>query len=145
MATPSSCVRLSAVTAVEVVRTVLKRAGMMDVDGLAELLADEVVVALPYAPDGYARAHAGKEAAVRFQRAAARDFTSFSMTVDRVLATTDPHVVVAEYRSDGVAARTRRRYQNRYVTIFELDADNRVRRWTEYYDPAAVIAAFQSD
>jgi ketosteroid isomerase-like protein len=127
---------------VAVVRRVLELAGAMDVETLAELLADDIVMELPYAPAGYAARHDGKTAVMRFQRAAAREFSSFSMVVDRVLATTEPRVVVAEHHSDGVAARTGRRYQNRYATIFELDADRRIRRWTEYYDPAAVIAAF---
>lgn len=114
----------------------------MDVDALAALLADDVVMELPYAPDGYGKEHRGKDAVVRFQRAAARSFSQFAMTVDRILATVDPLVVVAEHHGEGVAATTGRPYRNRYVTIFELDQDGRVRRWTEHYDPAAVTAAF---
>ncbi len=129
-------------TAVELVRELLALSGAMDVDGLAAHLADAVVMTLPYAPDDYAREHVGKAAVVKFQRAAARSFSSFSMTTDRVIETTDPNVVVAEHHSDGIAATTGRPYRNRYVTIFELDDSGLVRRWTEYYDPIAVQTAF---
>src|SRR3954471_16837635 len=64
--------------AAAVVRSVLELAGRMDVDGLAAHLADDVVMELPYAPDGYPKLHDGKAAVMRFQRAAARDFTTFS-------------------------------------------------------------------
>lgn len=127
---------------VAVVAEVLRLAGTMDVDALAEHLADDVVMELPYAPDGYAREHVGKAAVAKFQRAAARSFAQFTMSVDRIHATTDPRVVVAEHRSDGVAVPTGRPYRNRYVTIFELDDAGRIRRWIEHYDPAAVRSAF---
>lgn len=124
------------------VAEVLRLAGTMDLDALAARLADDVVMELPFAPAGYARQHRGREAVVRFQRAAARSFSTFAMTVDRILLTAAPHVVVAEHHSDGVAATTGRPYRNRYVTIFELDGDGLVRRWTEYYDPTVVSGAF---
>jgi ketosteroid isomerase-like protein len=40
------------------------------------------------------------------------------------------------------AATAGREYRNRYVTIFELDADGLVTGWCEYYDPDAVRAPF---
>ncbi len=128
--------------AVVVVREVLRLAASMHVDSLAAHLADDVVMELPFAPPGFAREHHGKEAVVRFQQLAARSFSSFMMTTDRVLATVDAHVVLAEHHSDGIAARSGRPYQNRYVTIFTLDDAGRIRRWTEYYDPDAVRSAF---
>jgi ketosteroid isomerase-like protein len=59
-----------------------------------------------------------------------------------VHVTDDERVVVAEYRSHGVVAGSDRTYRNRYVTVFELDPGGRIRRWREFYDPAAVQAAF---
>jgi len=131
-----------AVDAVDVVGEVLRLAGTMDIDALGAHLADDVLMELPFAPQGFARAHAGKEAVVRFQRAAARSFSSFTMTTDRLLATEDPRVVIAEHHSEGRAAQSGRAYRNRYVTIFELDDHFRITRWTEYYDPSVVAAAF---
>ena len=127
-----------------VVREVLRLAGTMDVEALGMHLADDVVMSLPYAPEGYAREHVGKPAVVRFQRAAARSFSSFAMHVDRVISTSDPRVFVAEHHSEGVAALTGRPYRNRYVTIFELDDAARITRWIEYYDPTVVTAAFST-
>jgi ketosteroid isomerase-like protein len=131
------------VAAVDVVREVLRLGGTMDTDALAAHLADGVVMELPFAPDGFAREHVGKDAVVRFQRAASRSFSAFTMTTDRVLATDDPHVVVAQHHSEGTAAPSGHAYRNRYVTIFELDDHDRITRWTEYYDPDAVRSAFR--
>jgi ketosteroid isomerase-like protein len=128
--------------AVDVVREILQLAGAMEVDALTAHLADDIVMELPFAPEGYAREHLGRDAVVKFQRAAARSFSTFAMVIDRVIETTDPRVVIAEHHSDGVAVPTGRPYRNRYVTIFELDGDGRVRRWTEYYDPTVVTGAF---
>jgi ketosteroid isomerase-like protein len=126
----------------QTVREILALAGAMDTARLAEFLHDDVLMELPFAPPPLKRVHEGKVAVVDFQTRASASFASFSMTVDALHVTDAGLVVVAEHSSVGIAATTGREYRNRYVTVFELDADGRVRRWCEYYDPDAVRTAF---
>jgi ketosteroid isomerase-like protein len=127
------------------IRELLAFAGAMDVDGMARFLAPDIVMELPYAPPPFARRHDGLSAVLAFQRAAAALFSSFRFEVDRVLVVEGGRSVVAEYRSDGVVASSGRPYRNHYLTVFDLDAGGRVRRWREFYDPAVVQGAFPGE
>ena len=98
---------------------------------------------LPFAPGRMEKRYEGKEAILGFQQFARDSFSTFSMSVDTIHTTADPHVVIAEHRSDGVVAANGRRYQNRYCTIFSFDDDGRVVRWREYYDAGVVVQAFK--
>jgi uncharacterized protein len=124
------------------IRELLVLAGAMDVARMARYLAPDVVMELPYAPPPLPRRYDGLSAVLAFQRLAAGLFSSFAIEVERVHVVENAQVVVAEFRSEGVVAESGRPYRNRYVTVFELDPSGRVRRWREFYDPAAVRAAF---
>ena len=127
----------------ERVREMLALADQMKVDELIEYFADDSVMELPFAPGRMEKRYEGKEAILGFQQFARDSFSTFSMRVDTIHTTADPHVVIAEHRSDGVVAVNGRRYQNRYCTIFSFDDDGRVVRWREYYDAGVVVQAFK--
>jgi ketosteroid isomerase-like protein len=114
----------------------------MDVEGIARFLAPDVVMELPYAPEPLPRRYDGLSEVLGFQRLAAGLFSSFALEVDRVLVVDGERIVVAEYRSRGVVTASGAEYRNQYVTVFDFDPGGRVRRWREFYDPAAVRAAF---
>jgi ketosteroid isomerase-like protein len=126
----------------ERIRELLALAGAMDVEGIARHLAPDIVMELPYAPPPLARRYDGLSAVLGFQRASAPLFSKFAIEIERVHVVENGTVVVAEYRSEGVVAASGRPYRNRYVTVFELDPGGRIRRWREFYDPAAVQTAF---
>jgi uncharacterized protein len=131
------------VTNVERVAAMLALADRMDVDALIEHFADDAVMELPFAPGRMPKRYEGKEAVLGFQQFARDSFSSFSMTVDAIHETADPHVVIAEHRSDGIVAANGRRYENRYCTIFTFDDEGKVAFWREYYDAGVVVRAFR--
>ena len=131
-------------TNVERVRHLLDLAGRMRVEELVDCFAGDAVMELPFAPGRMARRHEGKPAIADFQRFARDSFSTFSMTVDAVHETTDPHVVIAEHHSDGVVRANGRPYRNTYVTLIRFDDDGLVTNWREYYDPGVVVRAFRS-
>jgi ketosteroid isomerase-like protein len=126
----------------ERIRELLALAGAMDVEAMARFFAHDIVMELPYAPPPLPRRYDGLSAVLGFQRATVALFSKFAIEIERVHVVETPPVVVAEYRSDGVVAATGGPYRNRYITVFELDPGGRIRRWREFYDPAAVHAAF---
>lgn len=109
---------------------------------MAQLLAPDIVIELPFAPPPLPRRYDGFSAVLAFQRLAAGLFSSFRLEVDRMLVDESGRTVVAEYRSEGVVAATGRPYRNHYLAVFDLDASGRVRRWREFYDSDAVRSAF---
>jgi uncharacterized protein len=127
------------------VRDMMRLADAMRVDELIEYFRDDAVMELPFAPGHMERRYEGKDAIYEFQRFASDAFSQFSMTVDAVHETVDPHVVIAEHRSDAVVAENGRPYRNRYVTVFEFDDDGKIVTWREFYDAGVVVRAFKPD
>jgi ketosteroid isomerase-like protein len=125
------------------VREMLSLASEMRVDELIEYFGDDAVMELPFAPGRMEKRYDGKEAILGFQRFARDSFSTFSMTVDAIHETRDPHVVIAEHHSDGIVRENGRAYRNRYVTFFTFDDADRVSRWQEYYDAGVVVRAFR--
>ena len=130
---------------VDRVRDLMQLADEMRVDELVDLFSDDAVMELPFAPGKMARTHVGKAAIGEFQLFARDSFREFSMTVDAIHQTADPHVVIAEHRSDAVVAENGRPYRNHYVTFFTFDDDGRITNWREYYDAGVVVRAFRAD
>lgn len=130
-------------TNAERVREILELADQMRVDDLIELFAEDAVMELPYAPGRMEKRYEGKDAILAFQRFARDSFSSFSMTIDAIHETGDPHVVIAEHHSDAIVAENGRPYRNRYVTVFTFADDGRVTGWREYYDAGVVVKAFR--
>jgi uncharacterized protein len=125
------------------VREIMTLADEMRVDELVELFAVDAVMELPFAPGKMPREHVGKSAIAEFQQFARDSFSEFSMTVDAIHETTDPHVVIAEHRSDAIVAENGRPYRNHYVTVFTFDDDGLVSSWREFYDAGVVVRAFR--
>src|SRR5262245_28161355 len=114
---------------VERVEDMLRLAGEKRFDALIDYFAVAAVMELPFAPGRMQKRFEGRDAIFEFQRSVSESFSDFSMTIDAIHETTDPHVVIAEHRSDGIVAENGRPYQNRYVTVFEFDDDGLVRVW----------------
>jgi ketosteroid isomerase-like protein len=127
------------------VREIMALADAMRIDELVEMFADDAVMELPFAPGRMPRRHEGKAAIADFQRFARDSFREFSMIVDHIYETADPHVVVAEHRSVAVVAENGRPYCNHYVTFFTFDDDGRITKWREFYDAGVVVRAFRPD
>jgi ketosteroid isomerase-like protein len=128
----------------ERVAAILSLADAMRVDELIEYFASDAVMELPFAPGRMQKGYEGKDAILGFQRFARDSFSQFAMYVDAIHETSDPHVVIAEHRSDGTVAANGRPYQNRYITVFTFDDEGRVTNWREYYDAGVVVHAFRA-
>ena len=121
----------------------LSLANEMRVEELIEYFTEDAVMELPFAPGRMEKRYSGKQAILGFQRFARDSFSKFSMVVDAIHETVDPHVVVAEHHSDGIVGANGRAYRNRYVTFFTFDESGRVCGWREYYDAGVVVRAFR--
>jgi ketosteroid isomerase-like protein len=98
---------------------------------------EDVVVEFPYA-----RAPVrieGRDELGRYLERALGVF-SLELKVARILITSDPDVVVAEYESTGRVTTTDKPYANAYITIFEFDGPL-IARQREYYNPIPAVEA----
>jgi ketosteroid isomerase-like protein len=123
----------------EVLRRAMQAFSARDIDAMLELLADDVVVEMPYeARFGYGVLDKAGFRALLDQLLVMYD--RFDIEIDRLHELADGSGVVAEYRSDAVLAGSGVPYRNRYCGVFLL-ADGRISQWREYDNPLVVDEA----
>jgi ketosteroid isomerase-like protein len=112
-----------------------------DFDAMRELLAEDAVFEMPYAPEGFERKFVGREEIVAFIETVP-GFIDAENLHDVRLETfhSDPGEVVAEYRSDMVIKPTGAEYRNEYVARFTVRG-GQITRFAEYYDPIRLVVA----
>jgi uncharacterized protein len=123
------------------VRRYIDAINAWDFDTQSELLADDAVFEMPYAPDGFERRITGRDEIIAFVETIPA-ITDAENLHDVELDTlySDPGEIVAEYRSDMVIKPTGAVYRNEYICRFTV-RDGRVTRFAEYYDPIRLVIA----
>jgi ketosteroid isomerase-like protein len=105
------------------------------------LLADDVVVEVPFAPGG-AKIWNGREEWLAFAVPSRAElpvrFDEFTKVA--VHRTLDPEVAVVEYELGGVIASTGRRDRARFIGVLRV-RDGKIIGWREYQNTFAIVAA----
>jgi uncharacterized protein len=124
-----------------VVRRYIDAINRWDFDTKRELLADDAIFEMPYAPEGFERRITGRDNIIAFVETVPAIIDAENLH-DVRLATlyADPGEIVAEYRSDMVIKPTNAPYRNEYVSRFTV-RDGRITRFAEYYDPIRLVVA----
>jgi hypothetical protein len=124
-----------------VVRRYIDAINRWDFDTKRELLADDAIFEMPYAPEGFERRITGRDDIIAFVETVPAIIDAENLH-DVRLATfhADPGEIVAEYRSDMVIKPTNAPYSNEYVSRFTV-RDGRITRFAEYYDPIRLVVA----
>jgi ketosteroid isomerase-like protein len=112
-----------------------------DFDTQRELLADDAVFEMPYAPEGFDRKFVGRDNIIAFVQTVPA-FIDAENLHDVVIETlhADPGEIVATYKSDMVIKPTGAAYRNDYITRWTV-RDGQVTRFAEYYDPIRLVLA----
>ncbi|TYB41578.1 nuclear transport factor 2 family protein [Actinomadura chibensis] len=107
-----------------------------------EMLAEDVVVEMPFAPGGAGRrAEGGAAIAARLREGRAALPVVFEEFRDVVIhETADPEVIVAEYAIVASVPATGRRASANFVAVVRARG-GRIVHWREYQDHAAIAAA----
>ncbi|NKZ03960.1 nuclear transport factor 2 family protein [Actinomadura latina] len=107
-----------------------------------EMLAEDAVIEMPFAPAGHERRSEGRAAiAARLREgreALPIEFEEFRNVV--VHATADPEVIVAEYEMVATVPGTGRRGSANFVLVLRA-RDGRIVHWREYQDRGAIAEA----
>jgi ketosteroid isomerase-like protein len=107
-----------------------------------EMLAEDVVIEMPFAPAGHDRRMAGRaEIAARLREGRAALPVVFEEFRDVVVhQTADPEVIVAEYAMVASLTTGGKRASANFVVVLRA-RDGRVAHWREYQDRAALAEA----
>lgn len=105
-----------------------------DIDSWIELWADDCSVVAPYAWGPVPELLNGRADVYAFYRDEAEGYARLSFPDTDIIPTNDPDRVVVHWYPHGETA-DGARYQNENIGIFEFDADGRIRRFTEFFNP----------
>jgi len=109
------------------------------VDGVAELLDENVRMELPFAPQGTPSAVVGKTAVMEALAFIPRYFSRFRISAHECYECKARSTVILECTSLGIyKSPNAPEYQNRYVVLLTF-ADGRVTRWREFFNPYPVL------
>jgi ketosteroid isomerase-like protein len=112
-----------------------------DFETKRELLAEDAVFEMPYAPEGFERRIVGRDDIIAFVETVPSLIDAENLHDVRLETFhSDPGEIVAEYRSDMVIKPTNLSYRNEYVSRFTV-RDGRITRFAEYYDPIRLVVA----
>ncbi len=131
-----------------IVRQFLEGLEAKDMERVNAVWADDAVQEMPFAPrevDFPTRVE-GREALIRQyagwpDNARNPDYTSEL----RFLPSSDPDLVIIEYRGVTEIVRTNRTYDQRYIGVFQIDEDGKIALFREYFDPTVFVEAFAMD
>jgi ketosteroid isomerase-like protein len=124
-----------------IVRRYIDAINRWDFDVKRELLAEDAVFEMPYAPEGFERTITGRDNIIAFVETVPAIIDAENLHDVRLETYhRDPGEIVAEYRSDMVIKPTSVPYRNEYISRFTV-RDGRITRFAEYYDPIRLVVA----
>jgi len=104
-------------TARETVELLLRTTVSGTRDQIADLYAPDVVIEIPFAPDGIPAVTEGRETMRARMNAAAALFVFDSVSDVTLRETTDPELIVAEYRIHGHLTNSGKPFSLTYITV----------------------------
>lgn len=119
-----------------------------------DLFTEDGVLEFPYAPKGFPTRTAGKAGLHEYMKNFPDHFKVEFIDL-HFHETTDPSLVIAEFKSKGVALQTGRPYHQTYISVVET-RDGRISRYVDFWNPlvgmealgdspADMVAAFSND
>lgn len=103
-----------------VVRSYLDAVSVLDVAGIVATFHEEIVLLIPYAPDGIPRIVEGKPAAAEWFAGLPGLVAPMRFADHDIQALQQPGEFVAEYTSDSTVLPTGLPYRNRYISRFTV-------------------------
>ncbi|MBS2964184.1 nuclear transport factor 2 family protein [Actinocrinis puniceicyclus] len=112
-------------------------------DQIADLYAPDVVIEIPFAPNGIAAVTEGRESMRARMNAAAALFEFDAVSDVRLHETADPEVIVAEYRITGRVTDGGQPFSLSYITVTRV-RDGLIVSSRDYGNPLEVAALLEA-
>ena len=131
----------------EIVSRFLEALAKQDVQEVAGVLADNIVFEMPFALPGLPDRVEGKGTVVEFlEQFLGKErgiFTDWNFHNIRIYPGGDPDLFFTEYNGQGVVAKSRYQYRQKYITLLRI-SDGRISHWREYLNPIPLQEALAS-
>ena len=131
----------------EIVSKFLEAEAKQDVQGMADVLAENIVFEMPFALPGLPDRVEGKGTVVEFlEQFLGRErgiFTGWDLHNIRIYPGGDPDLLFAELDGRGVVAQSGYQYRQKYIILFRVSG-GRISHWREYLNPILLREAIAS-
>jgi uncharacterized protein len=122
----------------EIVSRFLDAEGQQDVQGMADVLAENIAFEMPFALPGLPDRVEGKATVVEFlEQFLGKErsmFTGWDLHNIRIYPGGDPDLFFAELDGQGVVVKSGYQYRQKYIILFRV-SDGRISHWREYLNP----------
>lgn len=109
-------------------------------ESMNDMFADDVVVEFPFAPPSAPKSLAGKAVVADYVKDLAGQFAFDRFGEPTIQFTTDPDLVVAEFKAVGRSSTTGEIYNQRYICFIRAK-DGKIVHYREYWNPLVVLRA----
>ena len=113
------------------------------VEEWVDLFTQDGELEFPYAPMGYPSKVSGRSGLRQYISNFAKFFRVHFIDL-RFHDTAEPSLVIAEFRSQGVALATGRRYEQTYISVVET-IDGKISRYVDFWNPLVAERALRVD
>ena len=118
---------------VGLVRAAMKAVSDYEFDAVEAMVADDIVIQVPFAALGMPERIEGRAQFVGGLRFIPNMFKEFKLTIGEVYDCPEDDIVAFEQTSRGTFAVDGSEYANRYMMLFGF-RDGKIRLWKEYYN-----------
>lgn len=115
------------------VKTLFEAVSIADAQAARPLLADDILMELPFAIPPFPTAKSGGDAIASGIEGGSRLFSSFRLTPLTFYPSPETNSIIVEAESEGKLTKGGT-YSNQYVFIFKF-ANDKIALWREYFNP----------
>jgi uncharacterized protein len=131
----------------EIISKFFEAQAKQDVQGMADVLAENIVFEMPFALPGLPDRVEGKGTVVEFmEQFLGKErgiFTGWDLHDIRIYPGGDPDLFFAELNVQSVVTQSGYQYRQKYIILFRV-ADGRISHWREYLNPIPLQEAIAS-
>jgi uncharacterized protein len=124
----------------EMLRSALGSRLAVDATSFVEMFSKDGIMEFPYAPPGMPDRLEGRNALAQHLNGLADQIVFDWMEVPIVHDTTDPGVVILEFRGGGRGVATGERYDQTYISVIRV-RDGHIIHYRDYWNPLAALRA----
>src|SRR5260370_26373953 len=124
----------------ELIVTLYRHFENKDIAAVSELVAEDIVMDLPYSPEGYPKQLIGKKDFMHHMESGLAAYAKVKFINMHFWDMADPGFIAVQFQGE-TELPGGSRYCNDYFCMFEI-REGKLRFWLEYYNPLVALEAF---
>ncbi len=124
----------------EIIANLYRHFENKDIAAVSEIVAEDIVMDLPYSPEGYPKRLIGKKDFTHHMASGLAAYAKVKFINMRFWDMADPGLIAVQFQGE-TELPSGSRYSNDYFCMFEI-REGKLHSWLEYYNPLVAIEAF---